>query len=76
MAILINVLVPWGLVTELTFAGLAVSCLYFLLKASLLTGLIGLFESSIAKMRLFRLPSFYMMAFFFSALTILMEVFA
>lgn len=75
MAVLINILAPWGLATELTLAGLVVSCLYFLVKASLLAGIIGLFESSIAKMRLFRLPSFYMMAFFFSALTILMEVF-
>jgi formate hydrogenlyase subunit 4 len=75
MAVLINILAPWGLATELTFAGVVVSCLYFLIKASLLAGLIGLFESSIAKMRLFRLPGFYMMAFFFSALTILMEVF-
>ncbi|TFH05144.1 MAG: hydrogenase, partial [Methanosarcina sp.] len=76
MAVLINILAPWGLATELTFTGIGVSCLYFLVKASLLAGLIGLFESSIAKMRLFRLPGFYMMAFFFSALTILMEVFA
>ncbi len=75
MAILINTLVPLGLATELTFTSIAISCFYFLVKASLLAGLIGLFESSIAKMRLFRLPGFYMMAFFFSALTILMEVF-
>jgi formate hydrogenlyase subunit 4 len=75
MAVLINILAPWGLAVKLTFAGIAISCSYFLVKASLLAGLIGLFESSLAKMRLFRLPAFYMMAFFFSALTILMEAF-
>lgn len=75
MAVLINILAPWGLAVKLTFAGLVISCFYFLVKASLLAGLIGLFESSLAKMRLFRLPAFYMMAFFFSALTILMEAF-
>lgn len=76
MAVLINILAPWGIATELTFAGVATGCIYFLIKASLLAGLIGLFESSLAKMRLFRLPGFYMMAFFFSAITILMEAFA
>jgi formate hydrogenlyase subunit 4 len=75
MAILINILAPWGLALKLTFSGLVISCLCFIVKASLLAGLIGLFESSLAKMRLFRLPSFYMMAFFFSALTLLMEAF-
>lgn len=76
MAVLINILVPVGLSSGLSGSGLAVSVLAFLVKAGLLAVVIGLFESSLSKMRLFRLPAFYMMAFFFSALTILMEVFA
>jgi formate hydrogenlyase subunit 4 len=81
MAVLINILVPVGLsggpnMGELAVSGLLVSGLAFLVKAALLAVVIGLFESSLSKMRLFRLPVFYMMAFFFSALTILMEVFA
>jgi formate hydrogenlyase subunit 4 len=76
MGILINTIIPIGLSTELNSGKIAVSAALFLLKAGLLAVIIGLFESSLAKMRLFRLPAFYVMAFFFSALTILIEVFA
>jgi formate hydrogenlyase subunit 4 len=76
MGILINIIFPLGLTTEVNSGKIAVSAVLFLLKAGLLAVIIGLFESSLAKMRLFRLPAFYMMAFFFSALTILIEVFA
>ncbi len=76
MGILINTIIPIGLSTELNSGKIAVSAVLFLLKAGLLAIIIGLFESSLAKMRLFRLPAFYVMAFFFSALTILIEVFA
>ena len=76
MGVLINTILPVGLSTEADAGKIAVSALSFLLKAGALAVVIGLFESSLAKMRLFRLPAFYMMAFFFSALTILIEVFA
>jgi len=76
MGVLINTIFPIGLSTELDSGKIAVSAVLFLLKAGLLAVVIGLFESSLAKMRLFRLPAFYVMAFFFSALTILIEVFA
>lgn len=76
MGILINTIFPIGLSTELDSGKIAISAVLFLLKAGLLAVIIGLFESSLAKMRLFRLPAFYVMAFFFSALTILIEVFA
>lgn len=76
MGILINTILPVGLSTEIDAGKIAVSALLFLLKAGLLAVIIGLFESALAKMRLFRLPAFYVMAFFFSALTILIEVFA
>lgn len=76
MGILINTILPIGLSTEIDAGKIAVSTFLFLLKAGLLAVIIGLFESAIAKMRLFRLPAFYVMAFFFSAVTILIEVFA
>lgn len=76
MGILINTILPIGLSTEIDAGKIVVSALLFLLKAGLLAIIIGLFESALAKMRLFRLPSFYVMAFFFSAITILIEVFA
>ncbi|MFZ1127759.1 respiratory chain complex I subunit 1 family protein [Methanoregula sp.] len=76
MALLIDLIVPWGLATTLSFAAIAVALCLFAAKGALLSLVIGLFESSMAKMRFFRLPSLFMMAFFFSTLVIIIEVFA
>lgn len=76
MALLINLIVPFGLTTTLNLAGLLVATVLFIVKGSALAGIIGLFESSMAKMRFFRLPSLFAMAFFFSTLIIIIEVFA
>ena len=76
MALLINLIVPFGLTTTLAFGAIAVAAVLFILKATVLAGIIGLFESSMAKMRFFRLPSLFAMAFFFSTLIIIIEVFA
>jgi len=75
IALLINLVLPFGLGTTLTVAGIAIAAVLFLLKGVLLGGIIGLFESSMSKMRFFRLPSLFAMAFFFSTLTIIIEVF-
>jgi formate hydrogenlyase subunit 4 len=76
MALLLNLVVPFGLMTTFTLAGLAAAVILFVVKGSILAGIIGIFESSTAKMRFFRLPSLFAMAFFFSTLIIIIEVFA
>ncbi len=76
MALLINLVLPFGLGTTLTVAGILIAAVLFMLKGVILGGIIGLFESSMSKMRFFRLPSLFAMAFFFSTLTIIIEVFA
>ncbi len=76
MALLINLIVPFGLATTLSPAGLLLAAALFIVKGSVLAGIIGLFESSMAKMRFFRLPSLFAMAFFFSTLIIIIEVFS
>ncbi len=76
MGILINIIFPWGIATELTLAGALVAAAIFFIKASALSVIIGLFESSFAKSRLFHLPDLFMIALFFSVITILIEVFA
>jgi len=76
MALLINLILPFGLATTLTAAGLIPAAALFIVKGAILAGIIGLFESSMAKMRFFQLPSLFAMAFFFSALIIIIEVFA
>lgn len=76
MALLVNLIIPFGLVTTFTVAGLLIAAVLFVLKCAVLSGIIGLFESSMAKMRFFQLPSLFAMAFFFSTLIIIIEVFA
>lgn len=74
MALLINILLPFGLVQTMTIPALIAGVLLFLAKGTGLCIIIGLIESSVAKMRFFRIPGLFMMAFFFSVLTIFSEV--
>jgi formate hydrogenlyase subunit 4 len=76
MALLINLILPFGLATTLGVSGLCIATVLFIIKGAVLAGIIGLFESSMAKMRFFQLPSLFAMAFFFSVLIIIIEVFA
>jgi formate hydrogenlyase subunit 4 len=76
MALLVNLILPFGLATTLGIAGLCSAVVLFVVKGAVLAGIIGLFESSMAKMRFFQLPSLFAMAFFFSALIIIIEVFS
>ncbi|MEK7152743.1 MAG: hydrogenase, partial [Patescibacteria group bacterium] len=74
MGALINVLVPWGLAETVTAAGIGLAAAAFILKGGILAMVVGLFESSVARMRLFRLPALFMQAFFLAFLTILFEL--
>ena len=76
MALLINLTVPFGLATVPAVGAITVAAVFFLVKGAILAGIVGLFESSTAKMRFFRLPGLFAMAFFFSMLIIIIEVFA
>ena len=76
MGILINILVPWGLTQEFTGVAILFSIGAFILKAVVLAVIIGLFESSCAKSRLFRLPGLFAVALFLSIVTLIIEVFA
>jgi len=75
-ALLINITFPWGLANEATPAAIGISMGAFLIKALALSAVIGVFESMMAKIRLFRLPSFFMLALFFSFVTIVFELLA
>jgi formate hydrogenlyase subunit 4 len=75
MGVLINILFPWGLTTEFTPAAILVSVSAFLVKAVVVAVIIGLFESSCAKSRLFRLPGLFGLALFLSIVTLIIEVF-
>ena len=74
MAVLINVLFPWGLTTSPNIFSVSVSIITFIAKGAFLAMAVGIFESLFAKSRLFRLPNLFMLAFFFSFSTILFEL--
>lgn len=76
MGILINVLFPWGLTADFSVPSILISLGAFTLKAVVLAIIIGLFESSCAKSRLFRLPGLFAIALFLSIITLIIEVFA
>lgn len=76
MALSINIVLPLGLATEATPLAIVVSLLAFTIKALAFAAVIGVFESMMAKIRLFRLPSFFMLALFFSFVTIVFELLA
>jgi len=76
MGLLLNLMVPVFLTTSLAPAGLILGLMVFTVKGSILAGIIGIFESSMAKKRFFQLPSLFAMAFFFSTLIIIIEVFS
>jgi formate hydrogenlyase subunit 4 len=76
MGVLINILVPWGLTADFTVPSVLVSLGAFIAKAVVLAVVIGLFESSCAKTRFFRLPSLFAIALFLSLVTLIIEVFA
>lgn len=76
MGLLMSVLFPYGLATETTLVALVFGIGAFIVKGLCISFFVGLFESSMAKSRLFLLPNLFMLAYFFSFLTILFEVFA
>jgi formate hydrogenlyase subunit 4 len=59
---------------EFSPAGALVSMLSFLAKTLVLCAGVALFESGMAKIRLFRLPAFFTLALFFSFVTIVLEL--
>jgi len=74
MAFLLNVLLPVGMVLDVSVSALLIGGFLFLIKGLGLCLVIGLFESSLAKMRFFQIPNLFMIAFFLSILTIFVEV--
>ncbi len=71
LAILSNVFFPWGIATEATPLAVMVGLLVFIAKIVLLALVIALIESSISKMRLFRLPNLLTSAFILSLLAVI-----
>jgi formate hydrogenlyase subunit 4 len=71
LSILSNVFFPWGIANDASVIAVGAALLFFLLKVVLLAVLIALVESSIAKMRLFRLPNLLTVAFILALLAVI-----
>jgi formate hydrogenlyase subunit 4 len=65
---LINIFFPWGIATQISLQGLSLGLLLILLKLMLLGSALALFETVLAKMRVFRVPQFLNLAFLLSTL--------
>ena len=77
MCIFLNVLVaPWGLASEQTFAAVLVAIPLILIKIFCLVLVLVLIESSLSKLRLFRIAEFMGSAFITSVAAMLMRLFA
>ncbi len=76
MAFLIGIIIPFGIIKDGLIPGVIIATALFVLKGSVIAVLVGVFESYNAKLRFFSIPTFFMLAFFFSSLTLIIEVFA
>lgn len=72
--LIVNVFLPWGIATEFTPLALAVGLLVVVSKLAFLGLLLGVAETGLAKMRLFRAPQFLNMAFLLALLGLLSYV--
>jgi formate hydrogenlyase subunit 4 len=71
LAILSNAFFPWGIATTTDPLAVLAGVVFFFLKLLVLALIIALIESSIAKMRLFRLPNLLTVAFILSLLAVI-----
>ncbi|QNT77039.1 respiratory chain complex I subunit 1 family protein [Dehalogenimonas etheniformans] len=76
MALSINIILPVGLAANVGVVPIIVSIVSFTAKVMIFSIVVGVFESMMAKIRLFRLPSFFILALFFSFATIVFELLA
>jgi formate hydrogenlyase subunit 4 len=74
MGLLINVLVPWGLADSLGPVSILIAMAVFLVKGSILAAGVAVFESVMAKSRLFNLRTFFILAFSLAFITIVFEL--
>jgi formate hydrogenlyase subunit 4 len=71
MTIAWSAFLPWGVATELTASAIAIGIIVFLVKVLVMTVVIAIIESSMAKSRLFRLPNLLTMAFILAFLAVM-----
>ena len=68
LSLIANVFMPWGIATTLTPVAMGIGLVVYILKIAGLAVLIGILESMIAKLRLFRVPELLGAAFILALL--------
>jgi len=68
LSLIANVFAPWGIATTLTPTAMGIGLVVYILKIAGLAVLIGILESMIAKLRLFRVPELLGAAFILALL--------
>ena len=71
LTILVNTFFPWGITTGFSFPGLIISFALYLVKIGFFALAIVILESSLAKLRLFRIPNLLGTSFILSLLAII-----
>ncbi len=69
-----NIFLPWGIASRFTVAAITIGTLAVTAKLALLSVLLALWETVLAKMRLFRVPQFLGFAFMLALLGVLTHV--
>ncbi|AKH21559.1 respiratory chain complex I subunit 1 family protein [Sedimenticola thiotaurini] len=61
--LIMDLFFPWGIATEASFASLGIALVALAIKLPILGALLAVGETAVAKMRLFRVPTFLAMSF-------------
>jgi formate hydrogenlyase subunit 4 len=70
-SLMANIFFPWGIASELSAAGIAISLVVIILKVAVLGVIMALVETSTAKWRLFRLPNLLSISLMLSFLALI-----
>lgn len=71
LSLLANIFFPWGIPDAPVVAGIGWSILIYIVKIFLLAGIVGWIEIHCAKLRLFRVPDLFAVAFVLAILSLL-----
>lgn len=74
LSILANMFFPWGMATSYSFGAILLAILIFIIKMAILVVAIAFIESSISKLRLFKLPTLFGLGFFFAFIGVILAL--
>jgi formate hydrogenlyase subunit 4 len=69
-SLLANLFVPWGVTVSLGVGGLLLACVIYGAKLAVLAAVVAVFETRVAKLRLFRVPELLSVSFVLALLAI------